>query len=429
MSSDDSFKAKSPSIEASSLNHRGVSDEPLGAPLLPKDIEAAEEAETKTDNTRALVISFIMMVLVGLGNKIFQVLQFIPMNNYPLFVNLMSTFIYLPASFAYIIPMTMYGSQITDEARAIPKRIFAVMGGLDSLAGIMQSLAVNYIANGSLVVLLSQAAIPFSMIISKIFLGTKYKGSQYIGAIIVAVGIIVVLMPSFIHPDSNGKARDPIVWSIVMLLSCIPMCLSSVYKEKALGDTEIDVVYMNGWIAVFQLLFAIPLLIPSAIASDVKLHDLPTNLWDGVRCLGRYDSILTGKNADDCTMAPVYVSIYLCFNLAYNILILLIIKFGSSNILWLAMTVLVPLANASFALKFMPDHKPLEWEDLLGLTLIMIGLLSYRFWSSINEKFCKKPEPPSDKLQPLIGSESPAMSTPMRGTGVHSMKKKRTTSR
>ena len=63
--------------------------------------------------------------------------------------------------------------------------------------------------------------------------------------------------------------------------------LGSVYKEKALGDVDIDPVYLNGWVAVYQFLFSIPLLIPSAIASNVRcphtaepraspVHALPT---------------------------------------------------------------------------------------------------------------------------------------------------------
>ena len=84
------------------------------------------------------VISFLLMIVIGLGNKIFQVqgarrmrkpelhfawgvagwrelwrvgetknragqvLEFIPMYNYVLFVNLLTTFAYLPTSFAYI---------------------------------------------------------------------------------------------------------------------------------------------------------------------------------------------------------------------------------------------------------------------------------------------------------------------------------------
>lgn len=41
-------------------------------------------------------------------------------------------------------------------------------------------------------------------------------------------------------------------------------------------------------------------------------------------------------------------------------LIILILKFGSSNILWLAMTVMVPLGNVSFALPFMPGRTTLH---------------------------------------------------------------------
>lgn len=45
-------------------------------------------------------------------------------------------------------------------AQQIPKKQFAVMGLLDSIAGIMQSLSVNYLVNGSLIILLMQSAIP-----------------------------------------------------------------------------------------------------------------------------------------------------------------------------------------------------------------------------------------------------------------------------
>eukprot|EP01006_Ploeotia_vitrea_P039074 TRINITY_DN66311_c4_g11_i2.p1 TRINITY_DN66311_c4_g11~~TRINITY_DN66311_c4_g11_i2.p1 ORF type:complete len:291 (-),score=134.03 TRINITY_DN66311_c4_g11_i2:7-879(-) len=208
-------------------------------------------------NTNALLLSFVLMVVVGLGNKIFQVLQLIPMYNYPLFVNLLTTFVYMPLSFAYILPMMRWGTLITKEATEIPKYKFAVMGLLDSLAGIMQTLSVNFLANGSLVILLSQAAIPVSMVISRWLLKTKYRTSQFVGAAIVAVGLVIVLLPSFLH-SSDKTGSHPVLWAMVMILSCVPMCLSSVYKEKALGEVEIDAVYLNGWVAVFQFLAAIP---------------------------------------------------------------------------------------------------------------------------------------------------------------------------
>jgi drug/metabolite transporter (DMT)-like permease len=89
------------------------------------------------------------------------------------------------------------------------------------------------------------------MVISKYLLKAQYNKFQYFGALIVAVGIAIVLGPSL----ADGGA-DP-VWSIVMMLSTIPNTLSSVYKEMALGETELDPIYLNGWVAVFQLMFSL----------------------------------------------------------------------------------------------------------------------------------------------------------------------------
>ena len=280
------------------------------------------------------------------------------------------------------------------------------MGCLDSTAGVMQSLAVNFLRNGGLVILLSQAAIPMSMAITKMFLKTKYKWSQYIGAIIVSGGLFTVLGPFFEHPDASGN--NIVLWSIVMIVSCIPMTLSSVYKEKALGETDIDPVYLNGWVAFFQFIAAIPLLFPSAAGSKLPIEDLPKNLWYGARCFVGINSLPT----DNCAMGPVYVSIYLGFNLCYNVLIIMILKYGSSNILWLAMTVMVPLGNVAFALPFVPNHKAMHITDVVGLILIMAGLFVYRFWSKGRHWFQRwRNQTPDDEDE----EDEEFMSTPARG--------------
>ena len=78
-------------------------------------LEPGMGAEEGKDNTRMLVVSFVLMVFVGLGNKVFQKLMTIPMHNYPNYLNLMTTFIYIPVSFAYIWPM--YKNGTIDEAQ------------------------------------------------------------------------------------------------------------------------------------------------------------------------------------------------------------------------------------------------------------------------------------------------------------------------
>lgn len=98
---------------------------------------------------------------------------------------------------------------------------------------------------------LPQAAIPISMAISKRLLGARYTVTQYAGAAVVASGIIVAIGPSL--AVGSGNEGQELLWSVVMVLGCIPMALSSVYKEMALGESELDPIYLNGWVPYSRL--------------------------------------------------------------------------------------------------------------------------------------------------------------------------------
>jgi drug/metabolite transporter (DMT)-like permease len=202
----------------------------------------------------------------------------------------LTTFIYIPISFAYVIPAKKAGI-ITPEQLAVPKKDFAVMGFLDCIAGIMQIFAATYLPGG-LIILLLQSAIPVSMFLSYIILKERYHVTQYAAAIIVCGGIFLVLEPSILGGDDGGGSNT-VLWAVVLILSCVPMCLSSIYKEVALGDTDLDPVYLNAWIAVFQFLFSVPLAVPSAIAGEPPVYppDLPTNLFNGLKCYFGMSSI------------------------------------------------------------------------------------------------------------------------------------------
>ena len=339
------------------------------------------------EKKKMLALAFVSMVFVGLMNKVFNKLMTIPMYNYPNFLNLLTSFVYVPVCFSYIIPMVRNGG-IPKEQLEVPKSTFAIMGALDACAGIMQIFGATYLP-GPLLILLLQAAIPMSMVISKLMLGIKYTKFQYMGAVIVAAGIMVVLAPSL-------TGSGDVLWCIVLIASTIPMALSSVYKEIALGETELDPIYLNGWVAVFQFLFSLVLCIPASVAADppVDIPHLPSNLWHGLKCYVGINSVTCATDDDDgcstdhCDPAsPIYVNIYLFFNLLYNQLIILIIKFGSSNILYLALTLMVPLGNVAFTLPFVPGHSQLRPTDIIGLIVICGGLGCYRFANEIIDCF------------------------------------------
>lgn len=395
------------------------------------DTSNEKEESVKDDNGSTLIVAFLLMLVFQLGNRIFGRLETYPMHNYPLFINMVSTFIYVPICFMYIVPMITWGDKITKEQRDIPKYQFAIMGMWDSVAGIMQTFAVNYITNASTIVLVQQSAIPISMLISKISLQAKYTTYQYIGACVVLLGIVVVLIPTLLAPAaaaSSVSASSQLMWILILVLSCVPMCLSSVYKEKALGEMEIDVVYLNGWVAVFQFLISIPLCVPSASVINIPLDGIMDNMKGGMLCWMGYNSL----PSDNCAAGPLYVTLYLFFNIIYNILIVVILKHGSANIMWMASTVIVPLSNVAFSLNFMPGHVPLKSWDIYGLLVIMMGLVVYRFtpsllelYKNISGKEDTAEEIAAAKQAKMVGAKAEGMQTKFVGLnqieGIQSM--------
>jgi hypothetical protein len=185
--------------------------------------------------------------------------------------------------------------------------------------------------------------------------------------------------------------------------------ISAVYKELELGKWDMNGMYLNGWVALFQLGFSVLLCFPSIYAQPTYgIGDLLPNLRDGVSCLFGTNSILAdvvdaaGKviiPKDDCSSAPFYANAYMVFNIIYNILIVNLLKFGGSNLLYLGMTCLVPIVNTAFSLHFMPKHQDFTAYSIWGLIVILSGLVVYRFAGIVIERFCTRSQ------QPLLAME------------------------
>lgn len=204
--------------------------------------------------------------------------------------------------------------------------------------------------------------------------------------------------------------------------------------------------------AVYQFIISFPLLIPTGFASGVAPADLPSNLLAGLKCYVGINTVVGGAHPDDCSLGPIFVNVYILFNLAYNVLIILLIKYGSSNILWLCITLQVPIANLAFALPFMPNSTPVTWEDGVGLLVIMAGLIVYRFYTPLSKllaRMCGRSSGGSGHAALLpggplgaagegvdadgllaVGAESPSSnvggSTPVRGMHTHVARGKQT---
>lgn len=374
---------------------------------LPLDVASPEQARRAKDVARKRQYGTLAaLVVVGLLNKVLSKLVTLPMANYPNALNLLTTAVYVPLSYAYIFPVArLRPRRITAAHRALPCAPFATMGALDAAAATLQVFATTALP-GALVVLLLQAAIPVSMGLSKRLLGAEYARDQVVGAAVTALGVAVAIGPALFaggaEGDPDSAKGQAILWGSLLVLSTVPMCLSSIYKEIRLKDHDLDAVFLNGRIAAFQLLFAVPLALPLAAASSPPVDPgaLPGNLADGLACaFGGVDAVRScddddgGCVVDDCwPRAPAYVCCYVLANVAYNVLIILTLKVGDANLLWLAMTLLVPLSTVAFSLPFVPDHAPPRPTDAAALVLISGGLALYRFGvpGALKDRLCRK---------------------------------------
>lgn len=426
---------------------------------------AAPSVFTNTPSNGAkLMLVFVLLVLFGSGNSVLNKLSAIPMYNYPNFLNLWGTLVYIPLCFLYIWPMIRFGTAISPEQLALSKRPFAIMGALDCLTCLMQTFAAVYLP-GTLLVLLPQAAIPISMLLSKHLLKARYQTFQYVGAVVVLLGIVVVLEPvltgrhnpdhvcqaiqmdhdcticqveidqvaclshrldsdptvimdfeqylqSLNTTDDDGDEGQPvcqwvasssttggdglvILWSGVMILSCLPMTLSSIYKEMALGG-DLDPIYLNGWVAIFQFFFSLVLAVPAGLASSPPIapSHVPENVWDGFQCYLGGGSIDTGCHPDvHChDLAGLLVNLSVAFSVCTTLCAMYVLKYGSASLLYLALTLMVPIGNVAFSL--LPQAAAFHLSDILGLAVIMAGLVLYRWSDSVKE------EPEQSSLDP-----------------------------
>ena len=193
--------------------------------------------------------------------------------------------------------------------------------------------------------------------------------------------------------DEATREKDFLTffWSFVMMASTIPMALSTIYKQVALDDgIELDPIFLNGWIAIYQCFFSLLLAVPTAWLASPRVlpADLPRNLFQGLKCYLGMGSIHTGCHPDmQCSQhAALYVNLCLLSNVLYTLCMMLVVKYGSTSLLFLALTVIVPIGNVSFSLPFVPESVPMHMSDLVGLAVIVGGLFVYRFVGGDSEE-------------------------------------------
>jgi len=222
------------------------------------------------------------------------------------------------------------------------------------------------------------------------------------------------MLPQFFHHTKLSTSDDPI-FNVIFLSACLPLAMSSIYKEFVFKSYDIDVNYLQYWVSLWQAIFGIlmiplntlPMLGPNAL----KWDQLQYSLVNGAKCLAGINTVVPPHcgphtspvvQCDDCSGAFWPLAIYLIFNCNYNIFITLVIKHGSASLMYIIMTLRLPLLQIAFSLRFINDPPDeLALSSLLGLITIIAGLGIYR-WSTKAET---PPEGEEDVAVPFFGTQ------------------------
>eukprot|EP00915_Cephaloidophora_sp_WS-2016_P002594 GHVH01003480.1.p1 GENE.GHVH01003480.1~~GHVH01003480.1.p1 ORF type:complete len:652 (+),score=64.60 GHVH01003480.1:399-2354(+) len=373
----------------SSVPHSGDSAGTAAAPSATKQAMSS---------SALLVIYTICLLCTSVINSIYFKKMTSAMPNYSAFLNQATSVIYIPifGSLSLYLYAT-YGADGLGGPAVLqfPLYKFTAMGVLDGAASVLMMIGGTY-TTGSSQVILSQTVIPVTLVTCYLGLNRRYHRYQYVGALIIMGGVAVTKLKA--NPDDSSASlntSDKLAYNLVFMASTLPAAFSALYKELAFNDVEMNVNYMQFWVALWQFIVgflltpmqSLPLLGPQR----VPLSEMPRSMKDGLLCLvaGR-NSIIDHcggpdqPQCDNCGVAWIPVLNYCLCNIAYNVFSLLVVKHGGATISFLVATLRLPITTICFSsVLFMGvgnTTTPTIW-DLIGLIVLLGGLCLYRYGS------------------------------------------------
>jgi drug/metabolite transporter (DMT)-like permease len=263
-------------------------------------------------------------------------------------------------------------------AKISPWKYFIIMGLMDGLGNILGLIAQPYLS-GPVVSLMSQTIVLFSVICAIILLRTKYSFWQIWSVAFLLCGVMFTLIPTFSAKNQlTGEAK----WALLVAVSTLPNAISFTYKEHLFREKPgLDIFIVNSHGSLFQLLFQpiflpITLIFPGVIDPSPNLGSFVT---DGFGCFSGHTPV---GDRLTCKDNPWPYLIYACFNLVFNILLLMVTKEASALLSFMAIKAILPISVIMFLAKWpIIGSSPISEYDIIGLVIIIFALVLYRFFT------------------------------------------------
>jgi len=217
-------------------------------------------------------------------------------HNYEFFVNQWNVFLYVVLASTVVLRRVILrrsGRKWLERQRHnLPQRKVAVMGFLDGFSGFLSAVGGAYTA-GNMQTLLNQTIIPWTLIFSYLFLGTRYSSVQCVGALSIMLGAATAIVPQMLA-GSNATAGGGVhEWLGLAIFCCsvLPQSFSNVYKERTMQSVGgVNVYFLTSCVSSWQVLlgFLLAPLLALPGFGGIALAQVPRQLLLGFRCfLGR----------------------------------------------------------------------------------------------------------------------------------------------
>ena len=293
--------------------------------------------------------------------------------------------------------------------RAFPQYKFVIMAFLDMMFSFLSTFPQPHLG-GDICNAMNQVVLPFNMIGSIIFMGTRYHAAHWIGAFLAIVGVIINLIPLFNGTaNQNDKGLNPTFgWVSLNAVSYLFMAASNIYKEIALKDHDLDVWYANAWVCIYQLLWGLLTIWTVGIPAFVDPSPtIPMSLFgqyilNGIICFFGYTAVdvtNTLPNHDiPCNQGILLVfGLFIFFNVLFNMLMLYTFKSGSSVLFVISSAIALPLSDILYTFPAIAGSAVLPFTVYDGVALLVLVLSMSIYYSKKEERVVISDSPKQSK--------------------------------
>eukprot|EP00216_Chloropicon_sp_CCMP2111_P000239 CAMPEP_0198244838 /NCGR_PEP_ID=MMETSP1446-20131203/37727_1 /TAXON_ID=1461542 ORGANISM="Unidentified sp, Strain CCMP2111" /NCGR_SAMPLE_ID=MMETSP1446 /ASSEMBLY_ACC=CAM_ASM_001112 /LENGTH=335 /DNA_ID=CAMNT_0043928939 /DNA_START=181 /DNA_END=1188 /DNA_ORIENTATION=- len=314
------------------------------------------------------------VVLLGVANRVSNKAALVVLKDYLLVLIQVQTIAYLVVYFGILFFRIRKGA-VTKRMLEYPKWKFMAIGALDALGNAIAFPAAAAIP-GAMLPVLSQSTIPFSLLLSSVFLRKKYQAHQILGCFLALAGVLLSLKPYLASSMSSATmTQSELLWkSATYSFSYAFPAIAVVLKEITLqnkakfGEKGLDVFVINSFSSLSQALVSSVMLLLVATGGGKHLFGSgltsPTGyIQGGIRCF-----------AGD----PWPPIVYIGCNILFNVQVLNLIKRSNAVIYALSIALVVPLSFMAFSFPIPRlEQCAFHMESIWGLAILSLGIFLY----------------------------------------------------